>query len=153
MAVSAAVRRLVLARADERCEYCRIDAWPLTVDHVVPGVFWHAAASEPSGERAGLATGFDDLDNLAAACSLCHRAKSDATAALDPRTDSAQPLFNPRRHRWSNHFRWVNDCLDIVGTTPIGRATVVQLRLNREPYRRQRSRLRAAMRGGGPPWP
>jgi hypothetical protein len=39
------------------------------------------------------------------------------------------------------------------GTTPIGRATVTRLRLNRELYQEQRRLLRAAMQAGGPPWP
>lgn len=48
---------------------------------------------------------------------------------------------------------WTDDYTEIVGVTSTGRATVARLRLNRELYRRQRDRLRASMRGGGPPWP
>ena len=95
----------------------------------------------------------DGPDNLAAACALCNRAKSNATVAQDPHTRTLQPLFNPRIHRWQDHFRWSATYTTIVGTTPIGRATVQQLRLNRPEYRIQRALLRAAMRGGAPPWP
>ncbi len=42
------------------------------------------------------------------------------------------PLFNPRQHSWSEHFIWSADGLLIIGLTPIGRATVATLVLNRE---------------------
>lgn len=41
------------------------------------------------------------------------------------------PLFNPRRHNWSEHFAWSHDVLRIHGLSPTGRATVDKLRLNR----------------------
>ncbi|MEH2095357.1 MULTISPECIES: hypothetical protein [unclassified Nostoc] len=37
-----------------------------------------------------------------------------------------------RSHIWSEHFIWSADGLLIVGLTPIGRATVTVLTLNRE---------------------
>jgi len=147
--VSEAVRRAVLERAGGRCEYCRIDCWPLTVDHVVPVIAWK---SDRSGQSPP-AFDADDLENLAAACFPCNRAKSNTTSGLDELTATHQPLFHPRQHVWDEHFAWVEDYRAIVGVTPIGRGTVARLRLNREVYRRQRSRLRAAMQGGGPPWP
>ena len=42
------------------------------------------------------------------------------------------PLFHPRQQRWSQHFLWSQDTTGVVGRTPIGRATVERLRLNRE---------------------
>jgi len=39
-------------------------------------------------------------------------------------------LFSPRRDRWSAHFRWSDDGLQIVGLTAIGRATVQRLAMN-----------------------
>lgn len=45
-------------------------------------------------------------------------------------TGQVVPLFNPRRHQWSDHFRWRRDGTRIIGTTPIGRATIVALHLN-----------------------
>lgn len=138
MPVSRAMRRLVLERAAGACEYCHIRGWPLTVDHIVPR--GHSGAS-------------DTGENLAAACGLRNRAKSNATTGYDARTGGEQPLFNPRQQQWEEQLRWSADFLRIIGVTARGRATVQRLRLNRQAYQQQRALLRAAMRGGGPAWP
>lgn len=39
-------------------------------------------------------------------------------------------LFNPRRDRWTDHFRWVEGGERIEGITDIGRAMVAALELN-----------------------
>ena len=52
--------------------------------------------------------------------------------AIDPTAGEVVPLFNPRRHMWSEHFIWSTDGLHIIGLTPIGRATLATLGLNRE---------------------
>ena len=113
-------QRLVRQRANERCEYCHTsERWQyvrFTVDHIAP-----------------LAQGGSDTpDNLALACFHCNRRKSDRLTALDPHSGEWVPLFNPRRDDWSEHFVWSSDGLFIVGLTPIGRATVETLALNRE---------------------
>ena len=41
-------------------------------------------------------------------------------------------LFNPRTQMWTEHFAWSPDGTLIIGLTPLGRATVVALRLNNE---------------------
>ena len=150
MPLPASVRALVLARAKGRCEYCRTRGWLLTLDHVLPKALWKAAAR--TGQPA---PSFhpDDPTNLVAACFACNLAKWKATTGRDPLTGRIERLFNPRQEMWEAHFAWVDDGLEIVGTTPIGRATVTRLRLNRELYREQRRLLRAAMQAGGPPWP
>jgi hypothetical protein len=147
--VRAAVRRLVLQRAGERCEYCQIRDWPLTVDHVVPMAIWRRL------RRAGRSVPADPDEpaNLAAACGPCNQAKGSATTARDPLTGVEVPLFDPRRHAWAEHFAWVEDATHLVGVTAVGRATVARLRLNGPVYVRQRRLLRTAMRGGGAPWP
>jgi hypothetical protein len=117
----------------------------LTVDHVTPAVAWRST-TPPTEER-------DHPDNLATACALCNRAKWNVTVGVDPLTASEQPLFNPRVHQWHEHFRWSANFEQIIGLTPTGRATVMQMQLNREEYRQQRALLRAAMRGGAPRWP
>lgn len=149
MPVAHRVRELVLRRADGRCEYCRIAGWPLTVDHIVAVVAFDTTPPDHPIRSVGL----DHPDNLAAACSPCNRAKSGATHAYDELTGTVQPLFDPRRMRWEEHFAWSDDGLDIVGVTAIGRATAVQLRLHREVYRRQRALLRTVALSGGPRWP
>ncbi len=41
-------------------------------------------------------------------------------------------LFNPRAERWEDHFGWSEDGTLVLGLTPVGRATVAQLRVNRQ---------------------
>jgi hypothetical protein len=72
------------------------------------------------------------LSNLALACRGCNLYKSDKTTAIDPISNRTVPLFHPRRQQWNDHFSWNQDGTQIVGLTPIGRATVAALNLNRE---------------------
>jgi hypothetical protein len=60
-------------------------------------------------------------------CVFCNRYKGPNRAGLDPLTGKLTPLFNPRRHRWSLHFRYEGGTL--VGRTAVGRATVEVLRI------------------------
>jgi HNH endonuclease len=110
----------VRRRAQYLCEYCHTaEQWqyvPFTVDHVLP-----------------LAEGGTDaLDNLALACFHCNRRKASRLTAIDPITGEVAPLFNPRRHLWSDHFIWSADGLYIIGLTAIGQATLAALGINRE---------------------
>lgn len=89
---------------------------PLVIDHIIL-------------QSAG---GDDERENLAAACYGCNEFKEVKTHALDPATSGLVPLFNPRIQIWTEHFTWANGGTHIVGLTPIGRATVVALRLNNE---------------------
>ena len=59
---------------------------------------------------------------------------------LDPDSGEEVSLFHPRRHLWSEQFIWSADKLYIIGLTPIGRATVEALELNRD----RAVRIRAA---------
>ncbi len=85
--------------------------------------------------------------NLAFACPSCNLHKSDRSHAVDPLHGSSVPLFHPRRDLWREHFEWAG--AHLVGTTPVGRATVDVLRLN-EP-RRIRIREAEARFGLFPP--
>ena len=40
------------------------------------------------------------------------------------------PLFNPREDAWSEHFDFDAGNFQLLGRTPIGRATIDQLRMN-----------------------
>jgi hypothetical protein len=59
------------------------------------------------------------------------------------------PLFNPRLQRWSDHFEWSADGIQIVGLTMIGRATVIALQMNNPTIVPARRRWAAA--GWHPP--
>jgi hypothetical protein len=115
--ISSKLRREVIERAGDRCEYCGLaqigQEATFHIDHVSPRV----------------KNGPTVLDNLALACVSCSLRKGALTHALDPERNAETPLFNPRTHVWSDHFRW-ND-VEIVGLTPTGRATVSKLQLNR----------------------
>lgn len=114
------IQQQVRKRANYLCEYCHAsEKWQyvqFTIDHVVPL------------KRGGQ----ESLDNLALACFHCNRYKSASNSAIDPQTDERVSLFNPRTQNWKEHFIWSAACLEILGTTAVGRATVAALRLNRE---------------------
>ncbi len=114
------LRRQVRADAGHRCGYCRssehLTGTPLEVDHLIP-------------EAAG---GLTIRENLWLACHRCNEFKSDRTHAADAITGDTVALFNPRTHRWREHFAWSPDGIFVVGLTPCGRATVDTLRLNNE---------------------
>ena len=113
-----ALRRRVAREALYRCGYCRsseaILGEPMEYDHWVP---------ESRGGRT-------EYENLWLACSQCNDFKSNRARARDPDTGRVVPLFNPRRDDWDAHFHWVDSGLRIEGRTPVGRATVVALKLN-----------------------
>jgi hypothetical protein len=114
--ISANLRSAVESRAKSRCEYCLVPdgavLWPHEPDHVV---------AEQHGGSTGLA-------NLALACFHCNRRKGPNVASVDSETGQIVPLFNPRVHRWLEHFR--AEGARVVPLTQIGRVTVDLLRLN-----------------------
>lgn len=116
----ALLQEQVRQRANFLCEYCHTnERWQyvrFTIDHLI--------AVAEGGE--------DTLENLALACFHCNRRKSDKQLALDLLSGQMAPLFNPRQHRWAEHFCWSADGLYIVPQTAIGRVTVELLELNRE---------------------
>ena len=116
--IPTALRREVIARAGNRCEYCLIRAevafFPHEVDHVV-------------AEKHGGAT---DINNLALACWRCNRHKGSDLTSFDPQTRQLSPLFNPRTQAWAEHFTYERE--RVIGLTPEGRTTVNLLRLNSE---------------------
>lgn len=120
MAITARKRQAVAEQARQCCEYClsqlKYSADSFSVEHIVPQVLG----------------GKDDLSNLALACQRCNNAKYVAVEAIDPLTGRSVPIYHPRQHRWSDHFVWSHDFQRIHGLTPIGRATVDKLRLNRD---------------------
>jgi hypothetical protein len=115
------VDRRVREAARNRCGYClspqRLVMARLEIEHIIP--------------RAK--GGTDEESNLWLSCPLCNRHKADRIVARDPETGEEIGLFDPRRHVWSEHFRWSADGLRIIGQTPVGRATVAALHLDEDP--------------------
>lgn len=115
------VERRVRITARNRCGYClspqHLVMARLEIEHIIP-------------RSKG---GSNDESNLWLACPLCNRYKGNKTTAVDPETWKAESLFNPRTQVWSEHFRWSEDGLRIMGLTSVGRATVAALHLSDDP--------------------
>jgi hypothetical protein len=79
----------------------------------------------------------------------CNDHKYTAVEAIDPVSGELADLFNPRQHRWDEHFLWTADFTQVVGRSATGRATVAKLKLNRPQLVKLRRILRAA--GEHPP--
>lgn len=110
------MRREVVRRAGNRCEYCLLHQEDAASRHQVD----HVISEKHAGETA--------LKNLALSCLTCNRRKSSDIGAHDPETGQLVRLFNPRLQLWSDHFR--TDHSLILGLTPEGRATVEFLQFN-----------------------
>ncbi len=119
--ILADVDRRVRQLARDRCGYClspqRLVMARLEIEHLIPLA------------RGGT----DDEANLWLACPICNGHKSDKTYAVDPATGVTVALFNPRTQSWWDHFAWADDGIQILGKTPVGRATVAALHLSDDP--------------------
>ena len=122
------VRQLVRDRADHRCEYCHL---PQAAAPAVTFQVEHIRARQHDGD--------DEPDNLALACPDCNRHKGPNLTGVDPETQLVTPLFNPRTQNWDEHFEFA--AAVIVGSSPVGRATVRTLRMNIEDRVRMREAL------------
>ncbi|MEQ8468180.1 HNH endonuclease [Coleofasciculus sp. E1-EBD-02] len=115
--IPASLRRLVIQRADNRCEYCGISqigqVATFHIDHIVPVV----------------AGGETIAENLALACVSCSLRKGARQKLEDSETGEVVSIFNPRQQVWKEHFDW--NGVQVVGLTATGRATVQALDLNR----------------------
>ncbi len=131
------LRQQVEIRAKGLCEYCQ------SPDEYCIASF-HCDHIHPKKEG-----GKTELTNLAFSCPSCNTHKHTKTHASDPLTSENVPLFNPRQQNWHQHFRWSHDFLFIEGKTPIGRATVKALNMNKDKHIGLREVLKAA--GKHPP--
>ena len=109
----------VALRAGHRCEYCRapeaVFNLPLEVEHIVP-----------------VSRGGDNTaENWALACRACNLYKATHVSGSDPEGGAVVRLFHPREDQWESHFRVAAEGGEIEGLTPIGRATVARLGMNR----------------------
>ncbi|WP_420125364.1 HNH endonuclease [Longimicrobium sp.] len=135
--ISANLRREVVRRAGEICEYCLIhqdDALlGCAVDHIL---------SEKHGGRT-------EFDNLALSCTLCNRRKGTDIASVVPQTRRVVALFDPRADSWTDHFRLSADVLTIHPRTEVGRVTARLLGFNE--FHRQAERALLREEGRYPP--
>jgi hypothetical protein len=115
--IPASLRRLVIQRADNRCEYCSISqvgqVATFHIDHIIPVV----------------AGGVTTSENLALACVSCSLRKGARQELEDSQTGEIVTVFNPRQQTWKENFRFVG--VKVVGLTATGRAMVEALDLNR----------------------
>jgi HNH endonuclease len=114
--VSAALRRLVIERADDRCEYCQfsqvLSLFAFEMEHII----------------AEKHNGITEADNLALSCPCCNRFKGSDLGSIDPETQRLTPFFHPRLQQWSDHFRPEGGT--IIPLTPEGRVTAKILQFN-----------------------
>lgn len=125
--ISAALRKLVVQRADGCCEYCHIHEDEVLFAHEVD----HVVAEQHGGQTVE--------ENLCLACFQCNRLKGPNIAGIDPLTGAVEVLFHPRLDDWGSHFRFLG--AEIEPRTPRGRATVNTLRMNAPERLRLRSML------------
>ena len=130
--IPVALQRRVRERFGNCCAYCQtaevLTATTFEFEHIRP--------RSAGGETA--------LGNLCLSCPMCNRFKSVFSSAIDPLTQIEVPLFHPQQQAWSEHFDWSEDGTQISGLSPIGRATIAALQMNRAAMMRVR-RLWVAM--------
>ena len=118
--ISRIKRKIVEKRAFHYCEYCMSLSFfvpgHFVVEHIVPLI------------RGGL----NELFNLCFSCQGCNSHKFTKTKAPDPYDGQIVPLFHPREMEWKEHFMWNEDFTQVIGKTPIWRATIDALKLNRQ---------------------
>ena len=97
--VPANLRRQIVQRANNRCEYCRLSQEgqeaAFHVDHIRPSI-------------AGGAT---HIDNLALACVSCSLRKGARQTGFDLENDNEATIFHPRIENWHAHLRWDGEAL------------------------------------------
>jgi hypothetical protein len=106
--IPAALRRKVIERAMQRCEYCLIHADDSLHRHEVD----HVIAEKHRGRTI--------LGHLAYSCFACNRNKGLDLGSLDD-NEALVRFFNPREDVWSQHFRIDGDL--IIPLTPAGMVT------------------------------
>ena len=116
MTVPKSVREQVRQRANFACEYCQISETDagglLTIDHFRP-------------ISKG---GNDHLNNLIYCCHRCNSYKYN----YFPSNEGEKEIWNPRKESREAHFFLLEDG-SLQAISPVGKATIQLLRLNRPP--------------------
>lgn len=114
--INAELRRQVMMRAGNCCEYCRLsqedNTFSFQIDHVI--------AEKHEGKTS--------LENLSLSCPNCNGFKGSDIGSIDRETGKLTPLYNPRTQIWAEHFRLDGPIIEPL--TPEGRVTVRLLKLN-----------------------
>jgi hypothetical protein len=125
------IRQIVRLRARDICEYClHPTSGQFQIDHVIPAARWQdylggrLPVIAPSAGRRGP----HRLDNFSWCCAYCNSYKRERISAQVG--NQLVRLFDPRVDAWTEHFRFLNHYLFIVGITPIGVGTQRVLGLN-----------------------
>jgi hypothetical protein len=117
--IAVELRRQLRTIFGDCCAYCRtletLTVTTFEIEHIIP--------RSAGGETA--------LSNLCLACPTCNRYKAHRQAVPDPVTHESVPLFHPHQQTWEDHFAWSEDAAEIIGLTPVGRATLAALKMNR----------------------
>ena len=115
--VTSSLRALIQQRAQGKCEYCLLHEEDEILSHEPD----HIIATKHRGET--------HESNLAWTCFACNRHKGTDLASINQETGRVVRLFNPRRDKWTRHFR-LEGAL-IIPTTPKGRVTEYLLQFGR----------------------
>lgn len=92
MKVSRELRDLVVRRAQDACEYCRLPQIASLVPHQVD----HIIGKQHRGS--------DDAVNLCLCCVRYNLNKGPNIASIDPETGVLVALYHPRINAWREHF-------------------------------------------------
>jgi hypothetical protein len=115
--ITVEMRRIVIERAGNCCEYCLLsqedNTFSFQIDHVV--------SEKHEGETT--------LANLSLSCPSCNHFKGSDIAALDHQTKAYTPFYNPRTQTWEHHFRLNEATIEPI--SPEGRVTARLLKFNR----------------------
>jgi hypothetical protein len=134
--ISAELRRLVVSRAEEICEYCLIAEedtfYGCAVDHII------------SEKHGGPTHG----DNLALACVFCNQAKGSDVGSIHWESGEFVRFFNPRFDRWTDHFKLIGNRIEAL--TVIGAVTARILGFNETERLLERQTLQAINRYPNP---
>ena len=114
--ISKKVRSLVISRAGNRCEYCRVLDYLVGFDYHIEHII---------GIQHG---GTDELSNLAYACSYCNWKKGPNLSTILYVGGELIPLYNPRSQIWLDHFEVKRG--EIITLSTIAEGTIKLLELN-----------------------
>jgi HNH endonuclease len=112
-----AIRQLVVARADHRCEYCRVPEYLSCFEYHIEHII---------GIQHG---GTNEHDNLAYCCSSCNWKKGPNISTILEMGGDLIPLFNPRKQNWFDHFETQRGVISTK--TIVGQATAKLLEFNK----------------------